>query len=87
MLYGATKAALDSVTETMALELGKYNVRVNAVNPTVVLTDMGRLNWSDPAVAGPALKRIPLGRFAGTYVLLFNESRNKFKIILRFCLE
>ena len=41
---------------------------MNAVNPTVVLTAMGQKAWSDPAKAGPALNRIPLGRFAGTQV-------------------
>lgn len=40
-------------------------IRVNAVNPTVVLTDMGRIGWSDPAKAKPMLDAIPLGRFAG----------------------
>ena len=35
------------------------------MNPTVVLTDMGRLGWSDPAKAKPMLDTIPLGRFAG----------------------
>ena len=40
-------------------------IRVNAVNPTVVLTDMGRLGWSDPKKAKPMLDQIPLGRFAG----------------------
>ena len=34
------------------------------VNPTVVLTAMGRENWSDPVKAGPMLNKIPLGRFA-----------------------
>jgi hypothetical protein len=34
------------------------------VNPTVVMTDMGKMAWSDPAKAGPMLNRIPLGRFA-----------------------
>ena len=28
------------------------------------MTEMGRVNWSDPAKAGPMLKQIPLGRFA-----------------------
>jgi len=40
-------------------------IRVNAVNPTVVMTDLGKLGWSDPKKAGPMLARIPLGRFAG----------------------
>jgi len=64
LLYGATKAALDHMTKTMALEFGPKDIRVNAVSPTVVLTDMGRLGWSDPAKAGPMLARIPQGRFA-----------------------
>ena len=40
---------------------------MNAVNPTVVMTDMGKMAWSDPAKAKPMLERIPLGRFAGTF--------------------
>ena len=42
----------------------QQQIRVNAVNPTVVMTDMGKLAWSDPAKAGPMLAQIPLGRFA-----------------------
>ncbi|KAG9350311.1 hypothetical protein JZ751_026665 [Albula glossodonta] len=44
-VYCATKAALDMLTKVMALELGHYQIRVNAVNPTVVMTKMGILNW------------------------------------------
>ena len=47
-----------------ALELGPNNIRVNAVNPTVTMTAMGKVGWSDPAKAGPMLAKIPLGRFA-----------------------
>ncbi|KAK2504116.1 hypothetical protein MC885_011184 [Smutsia gigantea] len=39
-------------------------IRVNAVNPTVVMTPMGQANWSDPQKAKTMLDRIPLGRFA-----------------------
>uniref|UniRef100_A0A8C5JZQ6 Dicarbonyl L-xylulose reductase n=1 Tax=Jaculus jaculus TaxID=51337 RepID=A0A8C5JZQ6_JACJA len=39
-------------------------IRVNAVNPTVVMTAMGRANWSDPHKAKVMLDRIPLGKFA-----------------------
>lgn len=42
-----------------------HQIRVNAVNPTVVLTQMGRLGWSDPEKAKIMTSRIPLGRFAG----------------------
>ncbi|CAG9584617.1 unnamed protein product [Danaus chrysippus] len=62
-IYSASKAALDSVTRTMALELGPYGIRVNAVNPTVIMTEMGKKAWSDPVKAKAMLSRIPLGRF------------------------
>ena len=45
-----------------ALELGPHGIRVNAVNPTVTMTSMGRMAWSDPAKADPMLAKIPLGR-------------------------
>uniref|UniRef100_A0A1A9W239 Ketoreductase domain-containing protein n=1 Tax=Glossina brevipalpis TaxID=37001 RepID=A0A1A9W239_9MUSC len=62
-VYSATKAALDSLTRSLALELGPRKIRVNSVNPTVVLTNMGRANWSDPSKSKPLLTHIPLERF------------------------
>ncbi|XP_016070900.1 PREDICTED: L-xylulose reductase-like [Miniopterus natalensis] len=63
-VYCATKGAMDMLTKVMALELGPHKIRVNAVNPTVVMTPMGKANWSDPLKAKTMLDRIPLGRFA-----------------------
>ncbi|XP_028990454.1 L-xylulose reductase-like [Betta splendens] len=63
-VYCATKGALDMLMKVMALELGPHKIRVNSVNPTVVMTDMGRLAWSDPKKAEPLMSRIPLGHFA-----------------------
>jgi len=62
--YGPSKAGLDGLTHQMALELGPAGIRVNSVNPHVVMTDMGRASWSDPKKSGPVLARTPLGRFA-----------------------
>ncbi|XP_054728452.1 L-xylulose reductase [Anastrepha obliqua] len=62
-VYSATKAAVDSLTRSLALELGPKQIRVNSVNPTVVLTQMGRENWSDSEKSGPLLAHIPLNRF------------------------
>ncbi|CAM3275758.1 SDR family oxidoreductase [Deinococcus saxicola] len=62
--YCASKGALDQLTRVMAIELGPHGIRVNAVNPTVTLTPMGAMAWSDPARSAPMLARIPLGRFA-----------------------
>lgn len=62
--YCASKAALDMLTRVMALELGTYQIRVNAVNPTVVMTAMAVANWSDPDKVKAMKSCIPLGKFA-----------------------
>jgi len=62
--YCSTKGGLDQMTRVLALELGKHNIRVNSVNPTVVLTPMGLKVWSDPEKANPMMDKIPLHRFA-----------------------
>jgi len=61
--YCASKAALDALTRVLAVELGPHGIRTNSVNPTVTLTPMGQMAWSDPAKSAPMLGRIPLGRF------------------------
>uniref|UniRef100_A0A452IC56 Uncharacterized protein n=1 Tax=Gopherus agassizii TaxID=38772 RepID=A0A452IC56_9SAUR len=63
-VYCSTKSALDMLTKVMALELGPHKIRVNSVNPTVVMTDMGRINWSEPQKAAAMISRIPLQKFA-----------------------
>ena len=62
--YSASKAALDAATRALCIELGPYGIRVNSVNPTVTLTPMAVQAWSDPVKRDPALKAIPLHRFA-----------------------
>ncbi|XP_060870258.1 L-xylulose reductase-like isoform X2 [Metopolophium dirhodum] len=62
--YCASKGAVNQITRTMAVELGPLGIRTNNVNPTVVLTKMGLIAWSDPKKSEPIMKRIPLGRFA-----------------------
>lgn len=62
--YGSSKAALDNITRVCALELGRYNIRVNGVNPTVVMTPMSAWYWGRPDIEGPFLSAMPLGRWA-----------------------
>ena len=61
--YAASKGGLNMLTKVMALEWGPHNIQVNAVAPTVILTDMGTTVWGDPEKSGPMLAKIPLGRF------------------------
>jgi L-xylulose reductase len=62
--YGSSKAALDNITRVSALELGRYNIRVNSVNPTVVMTPMSAWYWGRHDIEGPFLDAMPLGRWA-----------------------
>ena len=39
-IYGACKAAINNITQTMAVELGQYGIRVNAIAPAVVETPL-----------------------------------------------
>ncbi len=63
--YCMSKFALDGLTKMSCLELSQeFGIRVNSVNPTVVMTEMGRKAWGPPEKGGPMLAKIPLGRFA-----------------------
>jgi NAD(P)-dependent dehydrogenase (short-subunit alcohol dehydrogenase family) len=61
--YCASKGGIIAMTKVLALEWGKYGIRVNAVSPTVVLTELGHKAWDGPV--GEAFKKeIPAERFA-----------------------
>ncbi|KAK2169436.1 hypothetical protein LSH36_10g12012 [Paralvinella palmiformis] len=62
-VYCVSKAGLNQMTKVMALELGPHKIRVNAVCPTIIMTELGRAFWSDPIVNKPYIDRTPLGRF------------------------
>jgi NAD(P)-dependent dehydrogenase (short-subunit alcohol dehydrogenase family) len=61
--YCASKAAVLGLTRVLAAEWAGRGVTVNAISPTVVLTELGRLAWSGDR-AEAMLARIPVGRFA-----------------------
>lgn len=64
MVYAASKAGLEGATRVMAKELGPHGIRVNAVAPTVTMTELAAAAWSEPAKRDPMMVRHPLGRFA-----------------------
>ena len=79
--YCASKAAVTSLTRTMAIEFGPYNVNVNAIAPTAVVTNLNReLMLRQPHIYEAVLERTPLGRLArpedlaGTLVFLASQA-------------
>jgi NAD(P)-dependent dehydrogenase (short-subunit alcohol dehydrogenase family) len=61
--YAAAKAALVSFTKTLALEWAPLGVRVNAIAPGFVETDMNVTAREDPSFHESIRSQIPLGRW------------------------
>lgn len=59
--YSASKAGLSCLTKSLAYELAPYNIRVNAVAPGVIKTDI--FAASSPEINQRFLERIPMNRF------------------------
>lgn len=63
--YGAAKAAVDSITRSLALEWGPLGIRVNAVAPSHTATEtIKRLEEQGLLAVDQIVARIPLGRLA-----------------------
>lgn len=60
--YTASKAGLSMFTKTMAQEAAPFGVRVLALAPGAIQTDINRAVWSDPAMLADLLHKIPLAR-------------------------
>ena len=85
--YPATKGGLKMMTKSFALELGKYNVRVNNIGPGYFKTEFHRqdnrlkkLNWEDKAILNERSEKTMLGRWgepndvAGLAVFLCSDA-------------
>lgn len=62
--YNASKGAVSNLTRSIALELAPHGVRVNAVNPSLTMTEMTAVFQQHLPLMEKVLERIPLGRGA-----------------------
>jgi len=63
-VYNMNKWGLEGLTKGMSLDLAKYNIRVNTVCPTFVVTPMTKKFLKNKKFKKETLNNIPLGRFA-----------------------
>jgi 2-deoxy-D-gluconate 3-dehydrogenase len=78
--YGASKAALISLTRSLALEWAHAGVRVNALCPGWTATELNRNLWEDEKASAGMVATIPMGRWgrademAGPAVFLASDA-------------
>jgi len=61
--YGAAKAGIVQLTKNLAVAWAKHRIRVNAVAPGLILSNMTRVMKGIDALEKPQLERTPLGRW------------------------
>jgi NAD(P)-dependent dehydrogenase (short-subunit alcohol dehydrogenase family) len=61
-IYSATKAAVISLTQTLAMELASDNIQVNAIAPGLVKTKFARAIWENDVLLEEIIRRTPAGR-------------------------
>jgi len=62
--YCVSKGGVDQLTKVMALSLSPHGIRVNAIGPGSIMTDILRGVAADQAARNRLLSRTPLGRIA-----------------------
>ncbi len=60
--YGISKAAVNAMTQTLAVELAADGIRVNGVAPGVIRTRLSEALWKEPKKERRVVRQVPLGR-------------------------
>lgn len=80
MPYAMSKAALGHMTRALALEWGEHGIRVNAIAPGFILTDLTQKLWAQPSMQAWGIPNTPLRRLGqpadmvGTAIFLASEA-------------
>ncbi len=61
-VYSLTKAAVISLTQTLAMELGPDKIRVNAIAPGLIQTKFARVLWENERLLNQVTERTPIRR-------------------------
>ena len=78
--YAMSKAAISAMTRGMAMEWGEHGIRVNALAPGFILTDLTKKLWSDPTMQAWNDANCPLKRLGqpedliGTAIFLASDA-------------
>ena len=78
--YAVSKAGMSSMTRALALEWGPQGIRVNALAPGFILTDLTRKLWSDETMQSWGLEHTPQRRLGvpedmlGTAIFLASQA-------------
>ncbi len=78
--YAASKAAMGHMTRGLAMEWGEHGVRVNAIAPGFILTDLTKKLWSDETMHQWGIANTPQRRLgqpadmAGTAIFLASNA-------------
>jgi NAD(P)-dependent dehydrogenase (short-subunit alcohol dehydrogenase family) len=62
--YSVAKAGVIMLTRVLALEFVQYNIRVNAIAPGWIMTELTAPQWKDPKIRKEIDATIPMGRWA-----------------------
>ncbi|MFP3153877.1 SDR family oxidoreductase [Lachnospiraceae bacterium ZAX-1] len=80
--YCTSKGGVDLMAQSLACDLGSYNIQVNTFNPTVFRSDLTEWMFHDDNVYQNFLKRLPIGRlgepddFIGPAIFLASDASN-----------
>lgn len=78
--YAMSKAAVSTMTRGMAMEWGEHGIRVNAIAPGFILTDLTKKLWSDPTMQAWNDANCPMKRLGqpddmiGTAIFLASDA-------------
>ena len=81
--YGSTKAGIALLTQQMAIEWGRFGIRVNAVAPGLIDGGMSEPIYADPDIRHARESKVPLGRLGlsediGNAVLFFGSPESSY---------